>query len=60
MTSSFPICIIRSFDPYPYMRITASCISTSELFKLHSLEILIPVENNVSETAISKRVRFFR
>lgn len=60
MTSLFPICIIRSFEPFPYMRIVASWRSTSELFKLHSSEILIPVENNVSHIAMSRRVRFLR
>ena len=60
MTLLFPICIIRSLVPLPSIRITASCISTSENFKLHNSDILMPVENNVSQIAISRSVRLLR
>lgn len=59
-TSLLPIWIIRSFEPFPYMRIAAIFKSTSTFLKLHSSEILTPVENNVSHIAISRRVRFLR
>ena len=58
-TSLLPIWIIRSFEPFPYMRIAAIFKSTSTFLKLHSSEILMPVENNVSHIAISRRVRFY-
>lgn len=59
-TSLLPIWIIRSFEPFPYMRIVAIFKSTSAFLKLHSSKILTPVENNVSHIAISRRVRFLR
>ena len=59
ITFVFPICILRSFAPLPYISTILSLRLTSEGDRLHSSDIRIPVENKSSATAISRRA-FFR
>ena len=58
-TSSFPICIFRSFEPFPKIRTVRSYRSISDGFKLHSSEMRIPVEKSSSITAMSRSTYIF-
>lgn len=58
-TLSFPMCIQRSLEPFPYINIVPSCKFTSFTFREHNSDIRIPVENSSSITAIS-RIAFLR